>query len=122
MTIEHISYRHNKKESFNKCFELANSEPKSSNYAKWKFTLKNDISTRVYSTGRESINQVVLPMYYRNKAMDIAHNNPFAGHLGSAKTKDRVLYQFYWPDFTQSIKDFVYLVRYIKYVTKRKTS
>lgn len=38
--------------------------------------------------------------------MDLAHSNPFAGHLGSAKTKNRFLYHFYWPGFTQTIKDF----------------
>jgi len=41
--------------------------------------------------------QIVLPEYYRNTIMRLAHDTIMSGHLGSRKTVDRILQRFYWP-------------------------
>ena len=41
--------------------------------------------------------QIVVPSVYRNQILSIAHEIPFAGHLGVNKTYHRILNHFYWP-------------------------
>ncbi|BFZ05447.1 hypothetical protein BsWGS_08486 [Bradybaena similaris] len=93
-------------ESLKQCFDRVDSKKMSGKSASWKFTSRKGILTRLYTKANKTVSQVVLPTIYRTKALDIAHSNPFAGHLGSAKTKARLLYQFYWPGFTQTVKLF----------------
>ena len=38
--------------------------------------------------------------------MSVAHDIPAAGHLGVAKTKDRLLRHFYWPSINKDVKEF----------------
>ena len=40
--------------------------------------------------------QVVLPKRYHQRVIRLAHDVPFAGHLGREKTARRILRQFYW--------------------------
>lgn len=37
--------------------------------------------------------QIVVPRLYRNESLGMAHEMPFAGHLGV----NRILNHFYWP-------------------------
>ncbi|KAJ8035354.1 hypothetical protein HOLleu_22553 [Holothuria leucospilota] len=41
--------------------------------------------------------QIVVPRTYRREILSIAHEMPFAGHLGVNKTYHRILNHFYWP-------------------------
>ena len=41
--------------------------------------------------------QLVLPRRCRSLVLRLAHDIPFAGHLGVTKTKDRILQRYYWP-------------------------
>jgi len=45
----------------------------------------------------KTLHQVVLPAELRQPVMSLAHDHPMAGHLGVAKTVDRVTQHFYWP-------------------------
>ena len=40
---------------------------------------------------------MVLPSKLRDAVMEVAHDSILGGHLGTAKTQDRVLSNFYWP-------------------------
>ncbi|XP_064470265.1 uncharacterized protein LOC135385018 [Ornithodoros turicata] len=51
--------------------------------------------------------QLVVPKKYRNSVLELAHNGMMAGHLGSGKTADRVLAEFYWPGLQADAKRFV---------------
>jgi Integrase zinc binding domain/SCAN domain/Integrase core domain len=53
-----------------------------------------------------TIHQVVVPVALRAKLLHIAHDIPAAGHLGVAKTRDRLLRHFYWPSLTRDTKDY----------------
>lgn len=42
------------------------------------------------------VTQIVVPVPYRTTILNLAHDNPFAGHLGVKKMCDRVLRHFFW--------------------------
>lgn len=49
------------------------------------------------------VNQVVVPALYRQQVLSLAHDNPWAGHLGIAKTYNRVLQHFFWPKLKSTV-------------------
>nr|XP_034316846.1 uncharacterized protein LOC117686231 [Crassostrea gigas] len=50
--------------------------------------------------------QLIVPRKYRTIVMKIAHETPMGGHLGSKKTTDRVVSEFYWPGIQSDIRRF----------------
>ena len=50
--------------------------------------------------------QIVLPKHYRQKVIKIAHDLPFAGHLGREKTIQRILRRFYWPTLFHDVRSY----------------
>ena len=50
--------------------------------------------------------QIVLPKKNRKQVIDLAHNIPFAGHLGREKTTQRVLRRFYWPTLFKDVREY----------------
>ncbi|XP_078694909.1 uncharacterized protein LOC144923898 [Branchiostoma floridae x Branchiostoma belcheri] len=50
--------------------------------------------------------QVVVPTKHRLKILRLAHAIPLAGHLGIARTRERVLQHFYWPGLFRDVKRF----------------
>ena len=51
-------------------------------------------------------NHVVVPKHYQIHVMNLAHDNPMAGHLGVSKTCDCVMQNFYWHNLRQSVTDY----------------
>ncbi|PWI46234.1 hypothetical protein CEE45_17880, partial [Candidatus Heimdallarchaeota archaeon B3_Heim] len=49
------------------------------------------------------VRQIVIPSNYREEIMKMAHSSPMAGHLGVAKTFDKVRHHFYWPKMKAQI-------------------
>ncbi|UYV71905.1 hypothetical protein LAZ67_9001013 [Cordylochernes scorpioides] len=47
---------------------------------------------------------LVVPRYLRMEILSDLHDAPTAGHLGFAKTQDRVKRRFYWPGLYRSVK------------------
>ena len=54
----------------------------------------------------QQYDQIVLPMPYRRKVLELAHDIPMAGHLAKAKTTERILRSFYWPRMFHDIKKY----------------
>nr|XP_034313228.1 uncharacterized protein LOC117684589 [Crassostrea gigas]XP_034313229.1 uncharacterized protein LOC117684589 [Crassostrea gigas] len=50
--------------------------------------------------------QLIVPRKYRTIVMKIAHETLMDGHLGSKKTTDRVVSEFYWPGIQSDIRRF----------------
>ena len=50
--------------------------------------------------------QIVVPTSYRSHILSLAHDIPLAGHLGVAKTCNRILQHFYWPGVRQSVSQY----------------
>lgn len=44
-----------------------------------------------------AVNQIVVPSKFRQHVLAVAHDHPWAGHLGVTKTYDRILQHFFWP-------------------------
>ena len=50
--------------------------------------------------------QIVMPMAFRYNILSLAHDIPWAGHLGITKTYDRVLRHFFWPALKTDVSSF----------------
>ncbi|KAK3089888.1 hypothetical protein FSP39_007378 [Pinctada imbricata] len=72
------------------------------------FYWENDILKRKWmsSSGVRQGDQVVLPKRLRRAVIELAHDQPFAGHLGVEKTKDRILRSFYWPGIFREVSEY----------------
>ena len=54
----------------------------------------------------DGIEQLVLPKQCRRVVLEMAHEIPLAGHLGTEKTRQRILRRFYWPTLFRDIEQF----------------
>ncbi|XP_077541147.1 uncharacterized protein LOC144153369 [Haemaphysalis longicornis] len=59
-----------------------------------------------YVAGR-ACKQLVLPSHRHKGVLKMAHDSPWAGHLGERKTLQRVKSSFYWPRVSQDVKEYV---------------
>lgn len=41
--------------------------------------------------------QIVIPAFYRQTYLSLAHDHDFSGHLGIKKSYHRILKHFFWP-------------------------
>ncbi|GFX63964.1 retrovirus-related Pol polyprotein from transposon 17.6 [Trichonephila clavipes] len=55
----------------------------------------------------EPVMQLVLPRCRIDKVMKLAHESVFGGHMGVKKTKERIKYNFFWPNMSGEIAEFV---------------
>ncbi|GFT92148.1 retrovirus-related Pol polyprotein from transposon 412 [Trichonephila clavipes] len=51
--------------------------------------------------------QLVLPRCRIDKVMKLAHESVYGGHMGVKKTKERIKYNFFWPNMSGEIAEFV---------------
>ena len=65
------------------------------------FFIQNALLKRRYISNsvnlRDPIIQIVVPKELRQRILRIAHGGIMSGHLGIAKTRDRIGLHFYWP-------------------------
>ena len=61
-----------------------------------KFKIQND----------EILEQIVVPEMHGNHIMHVAHDIPLGGHLGNKKTKEKILFHFYWPRIFPDVAKF----------------
>ena len=61
------------------------------------------------STGQEKKWRIVIPDVpgIKQKILQEIHSVPYAGHLGYQKTLKKLQENFYWPDHTLDVRDFV---------------
>ena len=60
-------------------------------------------------TGKDRPWRLVIPDVpsIKQKIMQEVHSVPYAGHLGYQKTLKKIQQNFYWPDHTLGVRDFV---------------
>ena len=51
----------------------------------------------------EVFHQIMVPQCYRQDILHLAHDIPFAGHMGIHKTHHRILPYFYWPGLRRDV-------------------
>ena len=66
----------------------------------------NDDVLNIQLDGDETTTVVtLLPRVYRKTVMNMLHNDGTAGHLGTARTKKRVLERFFWPSLEKDVRE-----------------
>ena len=56
--------------------------------------------------GRGNIKQLLVPKQFRYEIMKIAHEGVFGGHLGTGKTRERIMKSFFWPGIGEDVTRF----------------
>ena len=56
--------------------------------------------------GSRYVDRIVFPEAYRNEVLWVAHTIPLSGHMGFAKTLDRVSTRFSWPGLSSDVRKF----------------
>ena len=64
------------------------------------------------------VHQILVPRELRPHVLELAHDNPMAGHLGVRKTKARIFEHFWWPSAAKDIADYVRTCRTCQVVGK----
>lgn len=85
-------------------------EPKKKGNQTTRFFTEGEVLFREYvnpmvNQGQPVI-QVVVPTPLRKEVMQLAHNCIMSGHLGTQKTMDRILFDFFWPGMSGDVKRF----------------
>ena len=71
------------------------------------FIYENKILYRIFiSKSGDEQRQIVVPIKFRNKLLQIAHDIPLGGHLGNRKTRARLLQHFFWPGIFIDVAQF----------------
>ena len=77
---------------------------------KTSYFLKNGVLMRTFrdklAPSDAGIHQVVVPFCLRSKLLYLAHDIPAAGHLGVAKTTERLQRHFFWPTICKDVKEY----------------
>ena len=50
---------------------------------------------------------VVVPKSLTRNIVQAMHDNPFAGHMGIARTEDRIRQRFFWPGIRRSVQEYI---------------
>ena len=61
---------------------------------------------REFTKGNKVTLQLVVPEGFREKVMRLAHETLMSGHLGTKKTLDRVVAEFFWPGICGDVARF----------------
>ena len=86
--------------------DIQNSD--STNNKDTMYFIENGLLLRRWRDRRDgdssAVVQVVIPS--KQSVLSLAHDNVWAGHLGVAKTYDRVLQHFFWPGLKKDVTNF----------------
>ena len=56
--------------------------------------------------GTRYVDRIVVLEFYRNEVLRVAHTIPLSGHMGIAKTLDRIATHFSWPGLSSDVRKF----------------
>ena len=76
------------------------------NRGQTKFVERKDLLYRKFTKGNKVTLQLVVPNGFREKVMRLAHETLMSGHLGTKKTLDRVVAEFFWPGICGDVARF----------------
>lgn len=58
-----------------------------------------------YKADSDDRERLVVPQGLREQVLKLGHSIPWAGHLGSKKTLDRIASRFYWPGLSTQVHE-----------------
>ena len=67
---------------------------------------KGGVLYRLAKKGKETVKQLLVPKTKREEVLRLAHESLLGGHLGIAKTREKVVRTFYWPGVHGDVKRF----------------
>ena len=106
ISVEEMSKLQRQDESLKRLWDKK--EVKTVGESKSWFWVENDILRRSFSNPKVNcgnpVQQVVVPSGLRNKVMALAHDSILGGHLGTKRTVDKVLSNFFWPGVGSDVK------------------
>ncbi|KAL8601929.1 hypothetical protein ACOMHN_020664 [Nucella lapillus] len=70
----------------------------------FKFVRDNGVLVRKFQDPRWKLMQICVPKSLRANLLQLAHDMPMGGHLGTNKTLKRLHKDFYWPGLTADVK------------------
>ena len=70
------------------------------------FVRRKGVLYRLTEKGEEKFKQLLVPMSKRKEVLRLAHESLLCGHLGIAKTTEKVVKSFYWPGVLGDVKRF----------------
>ena len=73
-------------------------------HASAQYLLQEELLYRKYITDTDCLLQLVLPSSLRSSVLKLAHDSIVGGHMGIARTRQRVLSDFYWPSLLRDVK------------------
>ena len=76
------------------------------NRGQTNFVERKDLFYREFTKGNKVTLQLVVPECFREKVMRLAHETLMSGHLGTKKTLDRVVAEFFWPGICGDVARF----------------
>ncbi|GFR82395.1 Gypsy retrotransposon integrase-like protein 1 [Elysia marginata] len=92
-------------QSLRLCFQDADTgKEKMFKFSSAKYTIKNGLLYRQYKRNCQEHDQLVIPSLLVPSVLKLAHDVPVAGHMGVARTKERILQSFYWPNVQKDVK------------------
>ena len=56
--------------------------------------------------GTKYVDRIVVPESYRNEILRVGHTIPLSGHMGNAKTLDRIAAHFFWPGLSFDVRKY----------------
>ncbi|KAI3377106.1 hypothetical protein L3Q82_000303 [Scortum barcoo] len=59
-----------------------------------------------YKADRDDGERLVVPQGLREQVLQLGHSIPWAGHLGTKKTLDRIASRFYWPGLSTQVQEY----------------
>ena len=72
--------------------------------------VKGNVLYRIYKhvkvNGSKAVRQVIVPTPLRQQTLAIAHESIMGGHMGSKKTAQKILSDFYWPEIRGEVFQF----------------
>ena len=69
-------------------------------------TVRNGLLYRIKEQqhGQGRIEQLLAPLKFRKKIMEMAHEGVFGGHLGAGRTLDKIMQSFFWPGINADVQ------------------
>jgi hypothetical protein len=71
------------------------------------FFSKGILHRKFIDKSGQTTKQLVVPQEFRSKLVEMAHSVGWSGHLGFAKTKSRLLQNFYWPKIFSECEEWI---------------
>lgn len=77
-------------------------------WSQWKrLIIRNGVLYRTWEENEQTYHQIVVPRACITEVMKLVHDNPTGGHLGVAKTTEKIRERFYWASYKEDVVKYI---------------